>query len=480
MKKFAKSPAKIVWAMLLMALVIVAVVALPRTALGAAGKIDDLAMTRMTAEGKANVFVKMASDVSLAGAENITDRADRLNYVHDTLLAHANATQKDLLAYLDSQGARYHSFWINNSVYIWDATLDLAREIARRGDVSYIRGERAAYLDMPVVVAENTDSPEAIEWGVSMINANDVWALGYTGNGIVVSNVDSGVRWTHDALDNQYRGSNGNHDYDWWDPQETQLVPTDGLGHGTHTMGTMVGDDGGSNQIGVAPDAQWIAAQGCNSSGYCFDFDLTSSAEFIECPTDVNGNNPNCALAPHVVNNSWGDSFGGDNWYQSYVNAWHAAGIMPVFSAGNNGSSCSSMGSPGDYRNVVGVGAVDINQTLAWFSSRGPGDFNRQKPDVVAPGDNVRSAYNTSDTAYANLSGTSMAAPHTAGAFALMMDKSIGSNRDMMLALRNNTVQGLPNPPNPDTCSGKSYTVYPNFHYGYGLIDVLAAINNWP
>lgn len=452
-----------------------------------AGSIDQFVLDQIVASGKANVFVKMAADADLSGAEAIGERVSRRQYVYDTLTAQAAATQKSLLAWLDSQGLRYQAFWINNSVYVLDVNLALVRQLARRADVAYIWGDREQPLVAPVSQSPSPDLIEAIEWGVAKINADDVWAGGNTGQGIVVANNDTGVRYTHEAVNAQYRGNLGggsyNHDYDWWDPQSGNPAsqtpaPVDNNGHGTHTMGTMVGGDAGgplANDVGVAPGAKWIAAKGCATSS-CSNFDLTSAAQFLACPTDLNGQNADCSQTPDVINNSWGGG-GGDNWYQTYVNAWLAAGIIPVFSAGNSGPSCGSLGSPGDYSNVIGVGATDINDVLANFSSKGPGTFRRLKPDVVAPGDNVRSSYSTSDTAYASLSGTSMAAPHATGTIALMLSANPSATPvQVYLALRSTTFQGLGNPPNPDACAGRSYDVYPNAIYGWGRIDAAAAV----
>jgi subtilisin family serine protease len=444
----------------------------------AVGKVDQLVVTELAIHGRTNVFAKMAGDASLAGAKDIADRVTRLNYVHDTLTAHAASSQKALTAFLDRRGVRYTSFWINNSVYVYGADGALVDTLAARGDVAYVRADHEIPLHRPVSMKE-ADAPQAIEWGVAMINADDVWATGNRGGAAVVASIDTGVRWTHNALDDQYRGAPGAHDYNWWDPDHVFAAPTDNNGHGTHTMGTMVGDDGGANQIGVAPEARWIAAQGCDGIT-CSDFDLTSSAQFLTCPTRVDGSDPDCSKAPHVINNSWGGG-GGDAWYKPHTDAWAAAGIMPIFSNGNSGPFCNSAGSPGDYRFVIGVGAVNINSVLASFSSKGPGFFRPVKPDFVAPGDGVRSSYNTSDTAYSVLSGTSMAAPHVSGAIALMVtDSPTSPLMDYYLAFRATAVQGLPNPPNPDTCAGKPYTVYPNFHYGHGRIDALAAVNALP
>ncbi|MGH9175856.1 MAG: S8 family serine peptidase [Vicinamibacterales bacterium] len=442
------------------------------------GISDRLLLEQLATEGKANIFVKMASDANLAAAEGIEDKTARVQFVYDALTAQAASSQTGITGYLDAQGVRYQSFWINNSLYVYDADRALVAALASRGDVAYVRGEHELPLIEPVS-REPSEAGGTIEWGVAKINADDVWAAGNTGQGVVVANIDTGVRYTHQALVNQYRGNVGgfNHDYDWWDPDQDFASPTDDNGHGTHTMGTMVGGDGlgpFSNDIGVAPGAEWIAAQGCDTN-FCSDFDLISSAQFVACPTEVDGSNPNCSLAPDVVNNSWGGG-GGDPWYQSYVSSWLSAGIIPVFSAGNNGSGCNSMGSPGDYRNVFGIGATDINDVLASFSSKGPGVFRQLKPDMVAPGENVRSSDNNSDSAYATLSGTSMAAPHVAGTIALMLHENPGANMvDLYFALANTTEQSLGNPPGPDTCL-RHYSIYPNPIYGFGRIDAAAAV----
>jgi subtilisin family serine protease len=443
-----------------------------------AGKIDELVSDELKANGRTNVFAKMAADADLTGADGIADRVTRLNHVHDTLTAQAASSQRSLTAFLDRRGVRYTSFWINNSVYVYDADRALVDALAARSDVAYVRADHQVPLHRPVSIQE-ADAPQGVEWGVSMINADDVWATGNRGAGAVVASIDTGVRWTHTALRNHYRGAAGDHDYNWWDPDHVFAAPTDNVGHGTHTMGTMVGDDGGANQIGVAPEARWIAAQGCDVL-FCSDFDLTSSAQFLTCPTRVDGSDPDCSKAPNVINNSWGGG-GGNPWYKPFTDAWMAAGIAPIFSMGNSGPGCNTAGSPGDYKFVVGVGAVNINSVLASFSSKGPGVFRPVKPDFVAPGEGVRSSYNTSDTAYAVLSGTSMAAPHVSGTVALLIaDSPTASLESLYLALRDTTVKGLPNPPDPDTCGGKPYTVYPNYIYGHGRIDALGAVNALP
>ena len=231
----------------------------------------------------------------------------------------------------------------------------------------------------------------------------------------------------------------------------------------------------GSEDIGVAPGAGWIATKGCGFI-FCSDFRLIASAQWIACPTKVDGTDPDCSKAPHVVNNSWGGG-GGDTWYQSYVRSWLMAGIAPVFSIGNSGSNCMTAGSPGDYFLVTGVGATDFDDVLTDFSSKGPGNFRWLKPDFVAPGGYIRSSVRNNDSAYAIYSGTSMSAPHVSGTIALMLSANPDSGLvDLYKSLATTTVRDMGAPPDPGICGGRSYDVYPNAIYGWGLIDASAAV----
>src|SRR4029453_4438737 len=251
------------------------------------------------------------------------------------------------------------------------------------------------------------------------------WDEGILGQGVVVGSVDTGVDFTHPALVNQYRGNNGDgtftHDYNWWDPTGScGDEPCDNAQHGTHTMGTMVGGDGPgpfTPDTGVAPGAEWIAAKGCEDFG-CTETALLSSGQFILAPTDLNGENPDPSKRPDIVNNSWGGG-PGDTFYLETVQAWRAAGIIPVFSSGNPGPFCGEGGSPGDFLEAFSGGATDKDDNIADFSGRGPSVYGKINPDVSAPGVDVISS--VPGGGYEAFSGTSMAAPHTTGTIALIL-----------------------------------------------------------
>eukprot|EP00002_Diphylleia_rotans_P006028 TRINITY_DN152_c0_g1_i8.p1 TRINITY_DN152_c0_g1~~TRINITY_DN152_c0_g1_i8.p1 ORF type:complete len:464 (+),score=81.15 TRINITY_DN152_c0_g1_i8:57-1448(+) len=429
------------------------------------GVVDELVLRQLSAESTVNIFVKVWGDAELSSVYALNTES-RAAATFEVLSSHASLRQKSLLEFLAARGLKHESFWIVNAVYVWGVDRALVEELAQREDVEVIRGDREAQLHVPVKVDETAFNGTAlVEQYITLIGAPNVWARGFTGQNVVVANIDTGVRGTHTALSGNYRGGA----YSWFDPRGISSSPSDFNGHGTHTMGTIAGSS--ASGIGVAYGAKWIAARGCATSS-CSTYDLTASAQWVACP-----NSPSCTEKPHVVNNSWGGGQG-DTWYLSYINAWRAANILPVFSAGNSGSACSTANSPGDNDGAFSVGASDLSDRVASFSSRGPGRLVAQKPQISAPGVSVNSAYSTSDTAYARLSGTSMAAPHIAGAAALLISSRPGISIDEIeRVFVSTTFKGMQQPTSGATsCGGIAYNTYPNYIYGYGRIQVDAAL----
>ena len=281
--------------------------------------------------------------------------------------------------------------------------------VAALPEVAEIEADRVYTIPDPVKTTD--ERTLATEWGLNAIRAPEVWStFGVRGEDIVVGSIDSGVRYTHGAVALQYRGRNSDgtfdHNYNWHDPSNVcgtpSLAPCDNNDHGTHTMGTMVGDDGGANQVGVAPRTKWMTAKGCETNS-CSRPALLSSAQFILAPTDLNNQNPDPTKRPHIVNNSWGGNDGADTWYQASVQAWVASGIFPSFSNGNAGPACGTVGAPASYPESFGVGGFAENGTIYGNSSRGPSPVGGAgiKPQVTAPGVAVRSSTADSDTSYA-------------------------------------------------------------------------------
>ncbi|KAJ0392457.1 hypothetical protein ATCC90586_004751 [Pythium insidiosum] len=268
--------------------------------------------------------------------------------------------------------------------------------------------------------------------------------------------------------------------YGWFDTENRTATPYDRDGHGTHVVGTIAG----ANGFGVAPAAKWMLCKACRPDD-CPESDFLDCAQFMLCPTDTDGKNPDCSKAPRIVSNSW--AVGHNNfWFKDAVDAWVKAGIdavdawvkagiVPVFAIGNYGQyGCKIVSSPGDYPNVIGVGSTTITDELSWFSSRGPTAKGRTKPDISAPGSNIKSAYKGSDVDYAYLSGTSMATPHVAGAIALLLSQNPELTIDeIKIALYTTTEQfGLWS---NATCGGTSDAVWPNNQFGHGLLNVFHA-----
>jgi subtilisin family serine protease len=418
--------------------------------------------------------------------------------VHDELWNKSQTTQGPILQWLRERGLEHQSFYIVNAILV-KGTREVAEALASRPDVARVEGNPHIQNLLPqpgpaVEAPSQPQAPETIEPGITYTHAPQVWALGFTGQNVVVASADTGQRWTHNALKPHYRGWDGtvaDHDYNWHDSIHDSVgnpcgndspFPCDDFFHGTHTTGTAIGDDGAGNQIGMAPGAKWI---GCRN----MDRGNGTPTRYLECmqfflapyPVGGNPNQGDPTLAPDVTINSWtcppseGCSV---NTLEMGVQAQRAAGIIMVVAAGNAGPACSTVSTPpGTSGFVYSIGALNTGtDTIASFSSRGPvtaDGSNRLKPDLSAPGTGTRSATNSCDSCYTTASGTSMATPHVAGGMALLLSSNTSLIHDWATSegLLNNNAAHILN----GTCDGGT-PVVPNNTYGYGRIDIFAAV----
>jgi subtilisin family serine protease len=467
---------------------------------GGQAQVSSEVTSAIDAGKNAPVLVFLRGDANLSAASALAAKDDKGAVVYRALTAHAKQSQADLVALLTGEGARFHRFHIINALLVEDASPALIRKLALRPDVKRIS------LDAPTTAIKLPPMPRDGEPGVTSAvgdniaatGADRVWSeLGANGAGVVVAGQDTGYFWEHPALKNQYRGWDGatqtaDHSYSWHDAIKTGSggnpcgydlhAPCDDHGHGTHTMGTIVGDDGGSNKVGMAPGARWIGCRNMDAgtgrpSSYldCFEWLLAPYPQGGNPQTDGKPE-----MAPHVINNSWGcdgsEGCTGQEFVQAIINL-ETAGILMVVSAGNDGSSCGTIDSqPASVSDhTLSVGAHDHRSgNIAGFSSRGPSTLDGKiGPDVSAPGVSIRSSLKSGS--YGGMSGTSMAGPHVVGEVALVWS-AVPALRGKLAETTDIIEQSSKPTASTQTCGGIAGSATPNNTYGYGEINAYAAV----
>lgn len=436
---------------------------------------------------------KVAKDAMKEAAKDKDSKAqakyEKRSAVVSTLRAKAIETQQNLKTYLTKEvkagnAKDIQSFYIVNGLAV-TATEEVMEQVAAFPEVEKVLPNEMRQLNFESAKkekavqksAESKAAQASTEWNIDQIGAPAAWEMGIDGSGTVVASIDTGVQWDHPALKDKYRGYNPaspespDHEFSWFDATAAQSAPYDDQGHGTHVTGTMVGaEPNGSNQIGVAPGAKWIAVKAFTADGGS-DADLLAAGEWIIAPKDADGN-PHPEMAPDVVNNSWGGGAGLDEWYRPMVQAWRAADIFPEFSAGNttlfNPGGPGSIANPANYPESFATGATDINNQLGTFSLQGPSPYDETKPDISAPGVNIRSS--VPGSAYeGGWNGTSMAGPHVAAVVALLRQVDSSITVDEIEEVLTTTATPL---------TDSTFTSSPNNGYGHGLVNAYDAVSS--
>lgn len=439
------------------------------------------------ADGDVDLLVVLREQATLTDAAKLRTKRERGELVHERLLSVAERTQPPVVAAIEAAGAEHRRFWITNMIAVrGDASAVAA--LTARADVAALVSNRPLGGLSPRIELSTSRlhrRSEGAEWNVERVKAPSMWERGSLGEGVVVGIIDTGVDWQHPAIASSYRGAGPSvtHAYHWHDAIHSgggrcgadSPEPCDDLGHGTFTTGLVVGDGESGARIGVAPRAEWI---GCRA----MDRGVGTPARYAEClqwmlaPTDADGDDADPGLAPDVVNNSW--SCPPDEGCEEpgvlglAIESLRAAGIVVIAAADNNGPACGSIDRPpAHYDATFTVGATDHDDQIWVASSRGPVTIDgsgRVKPDVVAPGVNVRSSL--PGPTYGRGSGTSFAAPHASGLAALLISfrPELRGEVDLVEGLLRGAARPLPD---VEECGGLGSGGVPNNASGWGRIE---------
>lgn len=393
------------------------------------------------------------ADLSPRRAER---RGERRRRVIENLQRKAEEAQAEVAAELEDdeaegQVSEVTSLWMANAIAL-QAKPAVIERLARRKDIVSIQLDR---IELQMI--EQQPGGPTTEPNIDLVNAPQLWAARHTGQGVVVAVLDTGVNATHPDLAGSYRGGSNS----WFDPYGQFATPIDQIGHGTSVAGVIVGGDAGGTAVGVAPGAQWIAAKLYDDRGQAT---LSAIHQAFQWALDPDGD-PTTDDGADVVNGSWViGGIGCNLTFEPDLQILRAAGVVPVFAAGNYGPGVGSSASPANNPSALAVGAVDDTLGIAGISSRGPsacGEPSTVFPELVAPGVGIRS---TDRTGSWNLStGTSIAAPHVTGALALLLSAEPGLSDTAQIDALLNGATDLGDPGPDDT-------------FGHGLLDVAASL----
>ena len=426
-------------------------------------------------------------------ADYFVTRAERREFVVNELKDFAAASQYDLrrsLAEMERNGlvTEPNVLWMANALY-FDATKAAIQELARRNDIEIIGFAMEHNWIPDGEEPRPASATREITQNIIKVGANQVWELGYTGEGVVVAVIDTGVNYNHvDLADHLWEGGPDfpHHGYDVFNHDND---PMDDQGHGSHCAGTVCGDGTGPSQTGMAPDATLMCVKCLGSDGNGGAQSISGGIQWaVEHGCDMFSMSlgiPNSTISERTL-------------LRNTCVAALDAGVVAAIAAGNEGDSQGQYpipnnvrvpgscpppymddiqgDNPGDLSCSVCIGAVDYNDAAAYFTSHGPVTWTNTtfadypynpgigliRPDVCAPGVNIKSIDYSTNSGYTSMSGTSMATPCAAGCMALMLSKDINLMPAEVCRILEETAVPL--------ASGKSNTV------GFGRINVLAAV----
>ncbi|WP_341827470.1 S8 family serine peptidase [Trueperella pyogenes] len=426
-----------------------------------------------------SVIVVMEDQQNTDGSPATTND-EKIEHV-EKLIDTAKDSQHKVLDKLTAEESKDHArdvepLYVVNAVSA-TVTKEVAVSLAKTPGVAEVKVNRKIEAD-PVVedsaitlsTLADESSPKHVPWNLRQIGISEELQNKYNGQGITVGIIDSGVDVSHPALKDKWRGNTGDKAVSWLDTVGDSPVPVDSTGHGTHVIGTVLGTDpSGKSLLGVAPQANYIAARVFDEHGDTDNGRLLKAMEWMLAPVDSSGvRHPE--LAPRIVNNSWGTS-ATDSLLQNALKQWRKAGILPIFSAGNVGENTpggeGSITQPASFPETFAVGALRNDDVVAKFSLRGPSKFtDKPKPDIAAPGVNIRSSYLNHRLKI--LSGTSMAAPQVTGVAALVLSANPALKLEQLEEILRKSATSL---------TDNTHVNSPNHAYGAGKVNAGLAID---